>query len=310
MIYRNFLLLLMFLLSAMAGYTQAPFAKNIKRILFLGNSISYTGLYIMDIEAWMLNHYPNQRYEFMNVSVPSETVSGLSEANHAKGKFPRPDLHERLQRVLDSVKPDMVFACYGMNDGIYQPLDEARLKAFKDGIVWLHESLQKAGVKRIVHITPPTHDDKKLRTRGYNKVLDAYSKWMVSLRKKKKWEVADLHGPMTKYIEEGIAKNSSFRLAKDGIHPGEDGHWVMARIILQHLKQKPPTNRDTALLATPQNREIFTLVKKRQEMMRDAWLTATKPKRPGLKAGIPLEDAWKKYAEIETHTTQLLNEAK
>lgn len=93
MIYRNFLLLLMFLLSAMAGYSQAPFAKNIKRILFLGNSISYTGLYIMDIEAWMLNHYPNQRYEFMNVSVPSETVSGLSEPNHAKGKFPRPDLH-------------------------------------------------------------------------------------------------------------------------------------------------------------------------------------------------------------------------
>ena len=50
----------------------------------------------------------------------------MSEEGHAGGKFPRPDLHERLDRALPKTKPDLVFACYGMNDGIYLPLDEAR----------------------------------------------------------------------------------------------------------------------------------------------------------------------------------------
>jgi hypothetical protein len=35
---------------------------------------------------------------------PSETVSGLSEEGHAGGQFPRPDLVERLTRVLAVTK--------------------------------------------------------------------------------------------------------------------------------------------------------------------------------------------------------------
>src|SRR4028119_637531 len=81
---------------------QTSFAQSIvpgiKRILFLGNSITWAGNYVNDIEAYLRVQYPKRQLEFINVGLSSETVSGLSEQGHADGSFPRPDLHERLAR--------------------------------------------------------------------------------------------------------------------------------------------------------------------------------------------------------------------
>ena len=70
---------------------------------------------------------------FSTSGLPSETVSGLSEPGHAGGAFPRPDLHERLERVLEQTRPDLIVACYGMNDGIYHPFTEARFEKYQAG---------------------------------------------------------------------------------------------------------------------------------------------------------------------------------
>ncbi len=111
--------------------------------------------------------------------MPSETVSGLSEPNHADGKFPRPDLHERLARIIALTKPDVVFACYGMNDVIYNQLNEDRFNAYRNGMNWLHNELEKSAAKKIIFLKPPVHDDPKLGTQGYNLVLDTYSRWLL-----------------------------------------------------------------------------------------------------------------------------------
>ena len=98
--------------------TGASDVNQIQRVLFLGNSITYSGQYVADIEAYYRLVHPTLEIEWINVGLPSETVSGLSEEGHADGAFPRPDLHERLERVLKQTQPDLVFANYGMNDGI------------------------------------------------------------------------------------------------------------------------------------------------------------------------------------------------
>ncbi|MEP7230224.1 MAG: SGNH/GDSL hydrolase family protein [Ginsengibacter sp.] len=289
-------------------HTQFPFTKNTKRVLFLSNSITYAGTYITDIETYFIIHYPKEQVEFINEGLPSETVSGLSEPNHADGEFPRPDLHERLARVLAMTKPDVVFACYGMNDGIYMPLDEERFKAYRDGMHWLHDELEKADAQQVVFLTPPVHDDSKLGTKGYNLVLDKYSKWLLAQRDSVDWEVADIHFPMTKYLEEERINNPSFKLADDGVHPGDPGHWLMAKAVLLYLGQPVQDDRDmlSTINSFPHAKEIFDLVSERQKVMKDAWLTAAGHKRPGMNEGIPLPKARIVYDSIGTRIGALL----
>lgn len=298
---RLLLIALLFSLVSTARAAQtADLPANVHRVLFLGDSITYAGSYVSDVEAYFVTRHPDRRIEFMNAGLSSETVSGLSEPGHAGGKFPRPDLHERLARVLDKAKPDLVFACYGMNDGIYLPFDEGRFAKFKDGMQWLHEQVTATGAK-IIHITPPMYDAMKGHNEVYNSVLDRYSDWLLGQREHG-WDVVDLHGPMNRYVAERRAKDPQFFLAKDGIHPDALGHWLMAKAILLHLGGKDiadAPDADAMLAGHPHGQEIMKLVAKQQSMMKDAWLTAAGAKRPYVRHGLPLDEAMKKNAELE-----------
>src|SRR2546423_15385360 len=86
-------------------------------IIFLGDSITYSGQYIDDLQMALRNFPKGAELEFLDLGLPSETVSGLTEPGHANGAFPRPNLHDRLQRLLELTRPDLVIACYGMDDG-------------------------------------------------------------------------------------------------------------------------------------------------------------------------------------------------
>jgi len=309
----TFFFLFAALMSIQIGFTQAIIDKNVKTVLFLGNSITWSGIYVNDIEAYFRFKYPERNIEFINVGLPSETVSGLSEPGHANGEFPRPDLHERLARVLQQIKPDLVFACYGMNDGIYQPFDSTRFKKFKEGILWLHNEVNKTGAE-IIHITPPDYDEVRGKSKGYSFVLDIYADWLLSLRQSMQWQVIDIHYPMKKYLQahrQADAKFGldAFALAEDGIHPGETGHWIMAREVLVYSGFKELERVPGILQALKQNTDplkLTKLVTERQNMLRDSWLTATRYLRPGLPEGLPLVTAQAKALEMMNEIKQLI----
>jgi lysophospholipase L1-like esterase len=291
------------------GAKTADLPPNVHRVLFLGDSITYGGQYVSDIEAYFVTRHPDRHIEFLNLGLPSETVSGLSEPGHADGKFPRPDLHERLARVLEKTRPDLVFACYGMNDGIYLPLDEERFAKFREGMQWLRKQVEAAGAK-IVIVTPPTYDAVKGHIEFYNSVLDRYSDWLRDQRDHG-WDVADLHGPMNRFLAEHRAADPLFYLSGDGIHPNALGHWIMARAILEHLGAGDVSGADDAagmVSFSAHGTEILRLVEKQQGMMKDAWLTAAGHKRPGMKKGLPLEEALRQSAEMETKIYALAND--
>ncbi len=134
----RFLALLFAILLPLSATRAEEFLPKVTRIVFLGDSITYAGEYVDQFELFLRATFPERRFEVLDLGLPSETVSGLSEEGHAGGKFPRPDLHERLDRVLAKTKPDLVFACYGMNDGIYLPPDNERSEKFATGMVELH----------------------------------------------------------------------------------------------------------------------------------------------------------------------------
>lgn len=278
--------------------------EQVERIVFLGNSITYSGQYIDYVETILTANKPNKKYEIINVGLPSETVSMLSEPNHAGGKFPRPFLQERLDRVLNQLNPDLIFACYGMNDGIYMPFDEQRFQKFKDGIHGLNDSAQKSGAW-IVHLTPPVFDAKNAsfnaHAEAYAGVLNTYSDWLNSCRNSEGWNVIDIHRPMQKYLKEKRKTDPDFRFAADGVHPDENGHWNMARTILLALGVKQIAAAESiqqALNFRSIEPELLKLISKRQKILKDAWLNAIGHQRPGMKQGLPLKIANKRALEI------------
>ena len=289
-------LILALLLIAFSGQAQI-FPRNPKRVLFIGNSITYSGRYVQIIEAYQRAKFPNQEIDIYNVGLPSETVSGLSEEGHAGGRFPRPDLHERLARVLNQIKPDLVIATYGMNDGIYLPLDEDRFLKFKEGICWLHDQVVFSGAK-IIHITPSLYEEKANENSGYGKVLDTYSHWLTQ---QKNWQVIDTHSALHKYLSTELKKDANFRISKDGVHPGDQGHWIMAKEILRYLGAKKigrMNSIEEMLEPVKDPKAFFDLVVERHNILKDAWLTQTGHKRPEMKKGIPLSEANIKAADL------------
>ena len=309
---RNWLLVLgmsFSLVSCATRGAQQPrdaMLPGAKRVLVLGDSITHGGQYVEFIEAYFVTRFPDRHVEFINVGLPSETVSGLSEPGHAGGQFPRPDLHGRLDRVLEKTKPDTVIACYGMNDGIYLPFSAERFGAFTNGIARLRERVARAGAK-IIHVTPPTFDEVRGKGPGYGNTLDRYADWMLTQRAAG-WDVADLHGPMNRYLAERRKEDPKFFLAGDGVHPGEVGHWIMAKQILLHLGAKDLAGVESpqAMLRTHANGEqLLKLIQKKQRMMKDAWLTETRHNRPGMKPGLPLPEATLKAAELDTQIREL-----
>ena len=274
--------------------------SRVQRILFLGNSITYAGGYISFFESHLILANLRGHAEVINLGLPSETVSGLSEPDHADGKFPRPWLFDRLPRILEKVRPDIVFVCYGMNDGIYLPFDEERFNSYRAGIERLQRELDACGVRRVIFMTPPVHDDRDQGLDGYNLVLDAYSEWLLKQREKRGWEVIDLHFPMRDYLIERRRTDSLFKLAEDGVHPGDEGHWLIAKTILAHFAEDigNDVTLETYMRNHPSLAAIHELVQQRQAMMKNAWLDDVGHDRPGMAKGLPIKEARKKYRQI------------
>lgn len=286
-------------------------------MVVLGDSITQAGQYVEFLETIVLAE-TGRRYEWINVGLASETVSGLSEPGHAEGKFPRPDLHERLGRVLEKTRPDAVMACYGMNCGIYFPFRDKRFNAFATGMEKLHAQVEKAGTK-IIHVTPPVFDPVPIKEKvlpaglnaypqpfeGYNRVLDRYSGWLMG-QKSKGWEVIDLHEAMNRALAEQRGSAPEFSFSKDGIHPGKEGHWVMSEAILAGLGVKHPWKMEDLTEPGGALAEVYKLVGERQRVRKGAWLAACGHQRPTTGKTMSVEEAEARAAMLGTQLEEVL----
>ncbi|MDB5386097.1 MAG: N-acetylgalactosamine 6-sulfate sulfatase [Planctomycetaceae bacterium] len=218
-----------------------------KRVVFLGDSITYSGQYIAYLETYLTERYPEKQFDFIDLGLPSETCSGLSEPGHAGGAFPRPDVHERLERVLSKLKPDLVVACYGMNCGMYYPFAPERFQKYQEGMRSLRQAVAAHG-GQVIHLTPPTFDPIPLAGRtlpagkdaydrpfeGYNNVLGRFSQFLLA-RRQQGWTVIDIHGPMDQHLATRRKDDPKYVLAGDGVHASPTGHWLMAEQVLQAI---------------------------------------------------------------------------
>jgi lysophospholipase L1-like esterase len=221
------------------------------RVLFLGDSITHDGRYISFLETFLReNAEPGDTLpELINLGLPSETLSGQSEPDHP---FPRPNVHERLDRALEKIKPQLVIACYGMNDGIYHPFSEQRFAAYQDGVATLIKKVQAAGA-RLILLTPPPFDPQPMRDAGKllpqsddanyswktiyedydEKVIARYAQWILAQADRDGVAgVINLHTPVNKFVVAKRADEPSFAMSNDGVHLDEQGHRLLAELMV------------------------------------------------------------------------------
>ncbi len=210
-----------------------------KKILFLGDSITQAGGYINFLESGLLAISGEISSELLNLGLASETISGLSEEAHP---FPRPYLHDRLDNILTATQPDIIFACYGINCGIYHPFDEVFFKQYRQGIEMLIDKAKKQQAKLIL-MTPPPYAAPVSSGEGaredagradysyakpylaYDDVMRKYAEWLLSIKGEVK--VVDLQSSMRRY--QAICYDDDY------IHPNIYGHQLMAVTMLDAL---------------------------------------------------------------------------
>lgn len=208
------------------------------RILFLGDSITHAGEYINFFECQLRISDPDTDYEVYNLGLASETISGLSEEAHP---FPRPYLHDRLEKTLDTIHPQVIFACYGINCGIYHPFDDSLFQKYKDGITKLIQTAETRKIQLIL-LTPPPYaapvNDWQLARKdqnrtdysyakpylAYDDVMREYAKWIMGLKDVQR---IDIQTPMRAFQE--------LCYGQDVIHPNILGHQLMAHTMLESL---------------------------------------------------------------------------
>lgn len=283
-------LLILMALIAISPHAQAAPA----RVAILGDSITHDGRWATRVEAALRGTPEFANAEIVNFGLSSETVSGLSEPNHADGKFPRPCLFERLDRILDAYKPTLVLACYGMNDGIYLPPDALRFRAYRDGIEKLKASVEKRGAQ-MIFITPPLHDPDhpSKDTNRYDLVLEFY-RYYLATRPTPGWQVIDIRPDLKQAVAAEKSRNPQFIYAKDNIHPGEEGHRFIADSIIRQLW---PLLKLPGAPKLP-NDDALAILRRRSDLLKLAWLTKTQHTRPGVPAGLPLDQADAQAADL------------
>lgn len=287
-------------------------------MLFLGDSITEDGRYIAYIDAYLREHRPEAALSFVNLGVSSETVSGLSEPDHP---FPRPCVHERLDRALRETRPERVVMCYGMNDAIYHPYADGRFAAFKEGYLRAIRTVHEYGAELIL-VTPPPFDSASVNEAvkpnntdnrsnygymapysAYTDVLQRYGKWVLSLESSV-YGTVDIYRPLSDYIRTERAACPDFRYG-DGIHPDEGGHWVIASTLLYRLFGIH-TDHKPEYVERPEQSGVFGLVLKYHRLLSSAWREHVGHTNPNKAEALPLGVALAEGRELASRIKSLL----
>ena len=290
---------------------QQSTASESNVFVFLGDSITYSGEYVSIFESYWRQKNRGSNAEFINLGLMSETVSGLSERSHP---FPRPSIHERLERVLKLAKPNLIVACYGINDGIYHPFNHQRFEKYKSGIRALANRVVESHCE-LVLLTPPPFDPEPLRKSGKlrsasatdfdwqfvfenydSDVLAKYSRWLVEFGKESGLTVVDIRTPILRHLNQRRESDGKYALSPDGVHLNPVGHQIIANEIAKAFALEPEPKP---------NGQRIELLAKRQEILKLAWLKKIGHRRPGVPIGLSFTDAKQKAAELQNEIARL-----
>ncbi len=214
-----------------AAQQIAPFKEG-DRAVFLGNSITDGGHYHSYIWLYYMTRFPYMNVEVMNAGIGGDTAA---------------DLYKRLDDDVFNKRPTVLTVTFGMNDTGYfeynQPgaeeFGEKRLALCRENYEKIEQRLRTLEGVRVVLLGSSPYDgtariENNTPFEGKNEVMKRVVEFQREAAAENGWEFLDFNAPMTELTLREQAADPAFTLSGgDRIHPGNDGHMVMAYLYLK-----------------------------------------------------------------------------
>jgi lysophospholipase L1-like esterase len=194
-------------------------------VAICGDSITEQKIYSLYIEDYLLMCQPQPDLHAMQFGWGGETAGGFLA---------------RQKNDCLVFKPTVATTCYGMNDGGYGATDAKRLDLYKTATTATVKGFKDAGVRLIVVGAPGVVDSDTYKRNDpaiYNKTLGDFAEAAKQVAAEQGVAFADVHGIMMDVMAKAKAKygNDYAFVGGDGVHPGANGHLVMAYAFLKAL---------------------------------------------------------------------------
>jgi len=196
-------------------------------VAICGDSITEQKLYSLDMADYFLLCQPAANLQAMQFGWGGETAGGFLK---------------RMSNDVLPFKPTVATTCYGMNDGGYRAVDDAIVAGYRQNMQAIVKTFKDGGVRLIVVGGPGAVDSTTFKRPNttpqvYNETLAALSRTASEVAAANGAAFADVHGAMMDAMTKAKAKyGDSYPLGgTDGVHPGNNGHLVMAYAFLKAL---------------------------------------------------------------------------
>ncbi|MCA9216454.1 MAG: DUF1080 domain-containing protein [Planctomycetales bacterium] len=214
------------LLQSFVAAEQLVLKKG-DRLAIVGDSITEQKLYSKFMETYLLACYPELEIQTFQFGWGGERAPGFAS---------------RMENDLVPWRPDVVTTCYGMNDGSYREYTEQIGETYEDGMRQIIDRMKKAGATIVVGSPGVVDSFTFARNRPdfdqvYNHNLEQLGQIAKQLATENKFPHADVFGAMNQaMLTAKSALGEEFPVAGgDGVHPGPNGHLVMAYAFLKSL---------------------------------------------------------------------------
>lgn len=201
--------------------------KKGDRIAIVGDSITEQKLYSKYMELYLLACVPQLELTLFQFGWGGERAPGFAR---------------RMDNDCVPWKPTVVTTCFGMNDGSYRPYTEAIGQAYETGSRQIQKRFRELGVRMVIGGPGPVDTDTWRASEPdadvfYNDNLGRLSLIAAKLATENGFAFAGLHPLMMRVMASAkTALGKDYPVCGgDGVHPGPNGHLVMAYAFLKAM---------------------------------------------------------------------------
>lgn len=220
--------------SALNAAPEQLKLKDGETFVFLGDSITHRGPYSQYIETFFVTRYPERRIRFIPSGIGGDKAA---------------DALARFDEDVAVHDPNYISVMLGMNDGQYNDFSQDIFGTYATDMADILSRIQALDARPVI-ISPTIFDQQQYRIQSrdpdfrfnrlnasdqYNATMAFFGAWMRERAREANAPYVNFWGPLNDLTKEQRQTTPEFTFAEDSIHPGPDGHAIMAAAFLEDL---------------------------------------------------------------------------